>query len=152
MSDPQDLYLALDPATRTGATITAQRVYRDATHAQLANPAGCLYTVEAVGGEDRYRPDVKVDACRDSLYPITLQEMRVIGHGAQAEGAWVLLDLGPRKDLRWCVAFRNDQTGGRGNSEYCNSPAEAMAAFQAKVEFEAGRWQAVADYRAHAAA
>jgi hypothetical protein len=146
------LYLALDPATRTGMKLTARRVYTDPVHAQLANPAGVLFEVLNLGGEDPYRPDVDAYAVRDSLYPLTLQEMRVIGHGAQAEGAWVLLDLGPRKSQRWCVAFRNDQTGGRGNSEYCDSPAEAMAAFRAKVDFEADRWQAVADYHARRAA
>lgn len=149
----EPLFLALDPAApHVGEVIKAARVYKDAAHAQLANPAGRLYVVEEVeGSEDPYRPDVKPLAQFDG-YPLTLQEFRVIGHGAQAEGAWVLLDLGRRKDLRWCVAFRNDQTGGRGNSEYCETPAEAMAAFKAKVEFEADRWQSVADYLAQRAA
>lgn len=145
------LFLALDPATQTGAVLKSRRVYTDATHAQLANPTGCLYEVLEAGGEDPYRPDVNVFAKRDSLYPLTLQEFRVIGHGAQAEGAWVLLDLGPGDDLRWCVAFRNDQTGGRANSDYCETPADAMARLQERITYEADRWQAVADYHTRAA-
>jgi hypothetical protein len=119
----------------------ARRSYLSAEHAQLANPKGRLYVCTL----DEENNRLAVEAAAD-LYPITLQEVRVPGIGAQADGAWVLLDLGPRKDMRWAVSFRNDQVGGRGNSDYCETLAEACAAFAKRVTYELERMPEIVEY------
>lgn len=102
----------------------APRSYKTAAHALLANPKGRLYLASLDEEADRldiieaYAPDA-----------VTLQEVRVPGIGAQAEGAVVLRDLGHRAAHRWAVHFRNDQLGGYHSGQYLGDYAEALKTF-----------------------
>lgn len=102
----------------------APRTYKTAAHAQLANPKGRLYVGVLEEGADRLHIEAQA-----AVYPVTLQEYRTPGLGAQAEGAVVLRDMGPRADRRWAVGFRNDQTGGCGGNDYFDDFPAALEAF-----------------------
>jgi hypothetical protein len=124
-------------ARRAGEYIVpAPRSYLSAAHAQLANPTGKLYVCTLDEAADR----LDVEAAAD-VYPVTLQEFRVPGIGASAEGAYVLRDFGPKapNDDRWVVHFRNDQLGGYSGGNYCRTLARALEVFREKVEGELRR-------------
>jgi len=132
---------------RTGQTIwPAPRTYSSPEHAQLANPAGCLYVgelvapdaltlakVQAEGGDVADYEGLDVVACADSFYPVTLREYRTAGVGCSAEGAYVLRDMGPRALHRWATHFRNDQCGGHHGGEYFSTFEAAAAGYLERV-------------------
>lgn len=131
MPDTETRYVAFPTgagnaaARHAGQYITpAPRSYRSPEHAQLANPLGKLYvcTLNTVGDT------LTVEAVAD-FYPVTLYETRVPGYGAQAEGAVVLRDFGPKVDDRWVTHFRNDQSGGYHGGRYCSNYADAVGDF-----------------------
>jgi hypothetical protein len=131
-------YIALGPAGYTagpGQYVTpAPRSYLSEAHAQLANPKGRLYVATLDEENDRLLIEAQAD-----VYPVTLQEFRVPGIGASAEGAYVLRDFGPKTDDRWVVHFRNDQLGGYSGGSYCRTLARALEVFREKVEGELRR-------------
>jgi hypothetical protein len=118
-------------APHEGNTVSpAPRSYRDAVHAQLANPTGRLYTVEDTSDptiEDHSQINV---LARADCYPLDLLETKVPGVGCNAEGAWTLRDLGPRTEgHRWVTHFRNDQLGGYHNGDYFDTFDDAVRGF-----------------------
>lgn len=107
----------------------APRSYLSEVHAQLANPLGRVYVATLNEAEDRLEIEAQLDC-----YPLDLLETKVPGFGAQAEGAEVLRDLGPGKDHRWSVHFRNDQLGGYHGGDYFDNWTEAVVAYTERAE------------------
>jgi hypothetical protein len=114
----------------------APRTYKDPAHAQLANPTGRLYVCE-IGEGERLDVVAALDA-----YPLDLLEVKVPGVGAQAEGAVVLRDMGPRAVHRWATHFRNDQSGGYHGGDYFETYARALEGFALMAAKEMERTRA----------
>lgn len=139
MSLKEPLYVAfpfgagLAYAPHAGDMVSpAPRTYKTPAAAQLANPTGRLYVCEMSDNSDTLNVVARLDA-----YPLELQEFRVPGIGATAEGAVVLRDMGPRTDHRWVTHFRNDQSGGYHGGSYFDDFSKAVAAFAEDAAREA---------------
>lgn len=126
-------YIALTATGGHVGTEVQARTYAHPEHAAMACPKGRVYVASLIAEATYDQPDpagrerVKIEA--QMSYPLTLQAVRVPGLGAQAEGAFVLRDLGPGHAHRWAVQFRNDQCGGYGNSQYHDDYGQACADF-----------------------
>lgn len=137
-------YLALNPDDKAYHMIgrdIIRRVYPLMHHAQLANPLGTLFLLTPHGKDEHGDTVHTVQGPLSDAYPVTLLEERVIGIGAQAEGAYVLRDFGPKASggRRWVVHFRNDQLGGFSGGQYADNLPDALANFDEKADRERQR-------------
>lgn len=137
--EPRFLAMRRDDIAANMGAVIPRRVYPHPHHAQLANPLGELFVLEPVGKDEHGDMTHRVVARLE--YPVTLLEERVIGIGAQAEGAYVLRDFGPRASAgrRWVVHFRNDQVGGFSGGQYSDNLPDALANFDEKADRERQR-------------